>query len=111
MVYAARNQERIVFDSDSLFGYPVEMYMSGLSAVIEEESPHTYQRKEQAVKRRLCAARNVKYLTYSKTETTEKAAQEARSLFQRMNIYIRSDLQNDILAARQYFQALKDQQR
>lgn len=110
MVYAARNQERIVFDADSLIGYPVEMYIPGLSVVIEQESPFTYQRKEQEVKRRLCDVRNVKYLTYSKTDTTEQAAQEARSLFQRMNIYIQSDLQNDILAARKYFQVLKDRQ-
>ena len=111
MVYAARNQGRIAFDSAALIGYPVEMYIPDLSVVIEEESSFTYQRKEQEVKRRLCAVRNVKYLTYSKTGTTEQAAQEARTLFQRMNIYIQSDLQHDILVARKYFQSLKDQER
>ena len=111
MVYAARNQGRIAFDSTALIGYPVEMYIPDLSVVIEEESSFTYQRKEQEVKRRLCAVRNVKYLTYSKTGTTEQAAQEARTLFQRMNIYIQSDLQHDILVARKYFQSLKDQER
>lgn len=110
-LYAARYQERVLFRSDVLIGYPVEMYIPGLSTVIEEDSPFTYKRKEQEVKLRLCAVRNVKYLTYSKTETTEHAAEEARSLFQRMNIYIRTDLQNDILVARKYFQALKDRQR
>lgn len=111
MVYAARNQGRIAFDSAALIGYPVEMYIPDLSVVIEEESLFSYQRREQEVKRRLCAVRNVKYLTYSKTETTEQAAQEARTLFQRMNIYIQSDLQHDILVARKYFQSLKDQER
>lgn len=107
MVYAARNSERIAFDSDSLIGYPVEMYLPGLSAVIEENSLFSRQKQEQEVKRRLCALRNMLYLTYAKTETTEQAAKEARSVFQRMDIFIQSDPQSDIRFARQYYQQLK----
>ena len=110
ILYAARNQERIVFHSDSLIGYPVEMYLPGLAAVIEEASGFSYQQQEQQVKKHLCSMRNMKHLTYAKTETTEQAALEARSVFQRMNIYIQSDLQDDILAARKYFGRLKAQE-
>lgn len=111
MQYTARNRERIIFASDELIGYPLEMYIPGLSAAIEEESPFSYQKKEQTVKKHICSHRNVTYLTYRQTDTTEAAAKEARLVFQKLNIFVQSRLQEDIRLARVQYQKLIERQR
>lgn len=107
MLYAARNQEQALYFSDETIGYPLELYIPGLFAAIEQASPFSYQQKEQAAKEYICARQGIKYITYQRTDTIEAAAAEARKVFQKLNIFIRSDEQTDIQIARQKYHQLK----
>lgn len=107
MLYAARNQEQALYCSDETIGYPLELYIPGLFAAIEQASPFSYQQKEQAAKEYICARQGIKYITYQRTDTIEAAAAEARKVFQKLNIFIRSDEQTDIQIARQKYHQLK----
>jgi len=110
MLNASRKQERILFRSDAPIGFPVEMYIPGLSAVIEEASQHSYQQKEQAIKARMCSRCGITYLTYHKTDTIREATEEAKRLLKRMNIFIQSDIENDISIVRQRWEMMRDKQ-
>jgi DNA-directed RNA polymerase subunit RPC12/RpoP len=108
MLYATRNQEQIFYGSDEAIGSPLELYIPGLSAAIEQASTFSYQQKEQAVKHYICERQGIKYITYLRTDTIEAAAAEARNVFQKLNIFINTDIQSDIQIARQKFQKLKN---
>lgn len=107
MLYAARTQERIIYGSDEAIGYPLELYIPGLSVAIEQASALSYQQKEQAIKRYICEHQGIRFMTYKRTDTIEEAAAEARDVFQKLNIFIRTNEQADIQTARQKYQQLK----
>jgi len=107
MLYATRTQERIIYGSDEAIGYPLELYIPGLSVAIEQASAFSYQQKEQATKRYICEHQGIRFITYKRTDTIETAIAEARDVFQKLNIFIRSNEQADIQTARQKFHQLK----
>ena len=50
------------------------------------------------------------YYTYKQPESAEEAIKEARLLFRKMDIYISSDLQEDIRDARKMYEKLRQSQ-
>lgn len=111
ILYAARNCERILFHSDSAIGYPLEMYIPGLSVAIEKETSSSYQQREQSLKRFICSRNEISYYTYKQPESAEEAVNEARLLFRKTDIYISSDLQEDIQEARKLYEKLRQTRR
>lgn len=107
ILYSARKQERILFHSDEVIGYPLEMYIPGLSVAVEQEARFSYQQREQKVKQYICNRSGITYYTYRQTATTEEAAQEARLFFRKVNIFITTDLQEDINQARELYQKIR----
>ena len=96
-----------MFRSDEAIGYPLEMYIPGLSVAVEQEARFSYQQREQKVKRYICNRNGITYYTYRQTATTEEAAQEARLFFRKMDIFITTDLQEDVDQARKMFQKIR----
>ena len=83
------------------------MYIPGLSVAVEQEARFSYQQREQRVKHYICNRNGITYYTFRQTETTDEAAEEARRFFRKMDIYIKTDLHEDISQARILYQKMR----
>ena len=99
------------FGSDKYIGYPLEIVIPELHVAIEHEAGNDYQKKIQDVKRHLCKANGIEYVLKDSSSTDIEAVDAVRKVFRAMNIFITSDIQEDIAIARNGFEKLRNRRK
>ena len=98
---------RVVTFDDNIIGLPVETYIPDMFSVIERIDKRSGNENERAVKEHLCKMNGISYFKVSAKNHFE-LADKIKKIFQKKNIYILSNSQEDIEKCKRAFFKWKD---
>ena len=106
-LYAKQYNMRVVTFDDNIIGLPVETYIPDMFSVIERINKRSGNENERAVKEHLCKMNGISYYEVSANNHYE-LADKIKKIFQKKNIYILSNSQEDIEKCKKAFFKWKD---
>ena len=106
-LYAKQYNMRVVTFDDNIIGLPVETYIPDMFSVIERINKRWGNENERAVKEHLCKMNGISYYEVSANNHYE-LADKIKKIFQKKNIYILSNSQEDIEKCKKAFFKWKD---
>ena len=106
-LYAKQYNMRVVTFDDNIIGLPVETYIPDMFSVIERIDKRSGNENERAVKEHLCKMNGISYFEVSAKNHYE-LADKIKKIFQKKNIYILSNSQEDIEKCKKAFFKWKD---
>ena len=106
-LYAKQYNMRVVTFDDNIIGLPVETYIPDMFSVIERINKRSGNENERAVKEHLCKMNGISYYEVSANNHYE-LADKIKKIFQKKNIYILSNSQEDIEKCKRAFFKWKD---
>ena len=103
LLYAKRSKIPICFNSEIVPGFTCTAYLPDVSTIldIEPNSPN-----ERQIKTHSSYCRGLNYIIFVRQDTKEKTVRMCQRIFRTLNLYFGTDLESDILAARQLFRQL-----
>lgn len=111
LLYTRRSDLSVVFGDNKLTGLTIEVYIPDLAVAIDHESSVAQARKEQAIKKRVCASVDIEYCLIPYADTPYATGEIIRDLFRKHNVFLSSDLDLDIAYARKQFRILSMRKR
>ena len=106
-LYAKQYNMRVVTFDDNIIGLPLETYIPDMFSVIERINKRSGNENERAVKEHLCKMNGISYYEVSANNHYE-LADKIKKMFQKKNIYILSNSQEDIEKCKRAFFKWKD---
>ena len=106
-LYAKQYNMRVVTFDDNIIGLLVETYIPDIFSVIERMNKRSGNENERVVKEHLCKMNGISYYEVSANNHYE-LADKIKKMFQKKNIYILSNSQEDIEKCKKAFFKWKD---
>ncbi len=110
--YTSKLKLRITFEDDSVIGIPIEIYIPELMLGIDSVSKRTREAKvEQGWKRHLCSANGITLVEISLDKKTDpiRLLSTMKKAFQKKDVFINSDIDEDLNLIRKAFDKLREQ--